>query len=102
MKRLSLILVFTALALSAQARSSKSLTLAWDPNPEREVAGYIFYERIGRRYFPLEVIERSREPTYTAEKLKKGTHYFSVTAYDHQGVESDLSNEIAVTIGRNK
>ena len=95
MKKLSLI-IFTLLIIASDltAGRSPSVTIAWDPNPERNVAGYIFYERLGHRYSALDVIERSREPSYTLQAISRGKHYYSVTAYTNNGVESDHSDEL--------
>lgn len=96
MKKLSLIFVLLLIASDLIAGRSSSVTIAWDPNPERNVVGYIFYERLGRRYFAVDVIGRTQDPTYTILRITEGTHYYSVTAYTADGVESDHSDELVL------
>ena len=96
MKKLSLIFILLLIAGELFASRASSVTIAWDPNPERNVAGYIFYERLGQRYFAVDVIGRSQDPAYTVEGITVGRHYYSVTAYTADGVESDHSDELVI------
>jgi hypothetical protein len=97
LKKLSLIIfALLIIARDLTAERPPSVTIGWDPNPERNVAGYIFYERFGHRYFALDVIERSPEPSYTVPAITPGKHYYSVTAYTNNGIESDHSDELVL------
>jgi len=68
------------------------LTLVWDRNPEQDIAGYkVYYGRVSGDYTQL--------ITVTNPRAKIGisggkTTYFAVTAYNTNGVESDLSEEV--------
>jgi len=68
------------------------ITLKWDRNPEPNIAGYnVYYGLISGDYV------RIKSVTDTTAKIGlKGsrTYYFAVTAYNTNGVESELSEEV--------
>jgi hypothetical protein len=71
------------------------LTLAWDPNPEWDLAGYKIYygTRSGDYDF---VIDVGGITYHTIRGLEPETRYYlSLTAYDISGNESDLSGEVS-------
>ena len=74
------------------------VTLAWDPNPESDLAGYILYwGRSSGNY--RDAVDIGNETEYTIYGLNKGqTYYFAATAYDIYDNESDYSNEVAYTV----
>ena len=78
--------------------SSPTVTLAWDANPEPDVAGYIIYSReMGGTYTPALTVTNGTTATLT--DLRRGTTYFFVaTAYNISGLESDYSNEVTCII----
>ena len=68
------------------------LTLKWDRNPEPDIAGYnVYYGRISGEYRRLKMVADT-----TAVIGVKGstTYYFAVTAYNTNGAESELSEEV--------
>ena len=68
------------------------VTLAWDPNPEDDIAGYnVYYGRISGDYERIETVSESRA-TITIKGSK--TMYFAVTAFNADGLESALSAEV--------
>lgn len=71
-------------------------TLAWDPNPEPEVAGYRVYSgRVSRAYdsfLDTGILTAVNVPT------SPGTNFFAVTAYDVNGLESDYSVEVSLVV----
>lgn len=76
---------------------SASVTLAWDPSPDADVAGYLVYSGVVSGFYglPLDV---GPQTTATVSNLEEGvTHFFVVTAYNSWGLESDPSNEISYT-----
>src|SRR5436190_5537494 len=99
MKKLSVILILIATTVSHSHAQSPlhSVVFAWSPNQEPDLAGYVFYERIGQNHLPLGVITPIAKPRYTINRLSRGTHFFSVTAFDNNGLESDFSHEVAFT-----
>lgn len=84
-------LLFLGVALEVQAAQ---ITLAWDPNAEPDLAGYkIYLGSASSSYYS--VIDVGNNTTFTVDNLSQGaTYFFSVTAYDTQGNESDFSNEV--------
>jgi fibronectin type 3 domain-containing protein len=68
------------------------VTLAWDPNPEQNIGGYnVYYGRASGSYFRLVTVT---ETTARIGVRGNKTYYFAVTAFDTNGLESDLSAEV--------
>jgi len=68
------------------------LTLVWDRNPEPDIAGYnVYYGRVSGDYTQLVTVTN---PTARIGVRGSRTIYFAVTAYNTNGVESDLSEEV--------
>src|SRR5689334_7012343 len=82
--------------LSTQLASS--VTLAWDPNPAPDVAGYILhYGTNSGRY--LTAVNVGNVTTNTVSGLAANvTYFFAVAAYNTSGQENDFSNEISYTV----
>ena len=84
------------------------VTLAWDPNDELDLAGYILYvneDGAGSPYYQLDKVSlveiEPDNPMYTATELNENIQYcFVLTAYDTDGYESGFSNEVCVLIGQ--
>lgn len=72
-------------------------TLAWDPNNDSSVTGYkIYWGTQSQQYALLADVGNSVQETIS--DLQAGTtYYFSATAYDAAGNESDYSNEVSYT-----
>ncbi len=93
MKRLSLlVLLISACRLHAP-------TLAWDINPELDLAGYRLYYRLdaapyGTNYVPI--IGRTNT-SLAVVPSSIGIYSFAVTAVGSNGLESAFSNEITWT-----
>jgi PKD repeat protein len=73
-------------------------TLAWDANPQPEVAGYMLhYGTVSGSY--TSTIDVGKVTQYDVTGLLDGkTYYYAVTAYDLSRVESGYSNEATNTI----
>ena len=93
--------------LGAPAQGSE-VTLAWDPNHEPDLIGYIVYVNdvsFSPSYYQLDTVSLDEidpdNPMYTATDLKENVQYcFVVTAYDSEGFESGFSNEVCVFNGQ--
>ena len=74
------------------------ITLVWDPNTEPDLEGYkCYYGLISRDYEYTVVI--GNQTVCTVTDLKPGeTYYFTVTAYNTGGFESDYSEELTYTV----
>jgi hypothetical protein len=89
--------VFISGGSEAQA---EQVTLAWDANGESDLAGYKLHLGTASNAYTA-VIDVANQTSYTVNNLDRGTTYFfSVTAYNTQGNESDYSNEVDKTVVR--
>ncbi|UCH21386.1 MAG: fibronectin type III domain-containing protein [Deltaproteobacteria bacterium] len=95
---------FSSLLLSAIIICSSSyaaaadVTLAWDPNSEPDLDGYVVYWGTASRYYTFSA-DVGNNTTYTISGLAEGqTYYFTATAYDSDNNESGYSNEVVHTI----
>jgi len=75
------------------AHAATSITLAWDPNSEPDLAGYILYYGIGSRSYEF-AIDVGNQTTYSISGFTEGEdYYFAVAAYNVYGLESAFSDE---------
>lgn len=81
-----------------------SVELHWDPptenvdeSPLADLAGYRVYEGSEPGHYDW-VSDVGSSTMAKLESLPAGTYYFSVTAYDSAGNESDFSNEISTSL----
>lgn len=76
-----------------------SVSLAWDPNPEADLAGYRVHVG-GTSHTYTQIIDVGRVTTFTVPNLSDGQPYFfAVTAYDIFANESGYSSEVSSTTG---
>ena len=90
-----------ALALAAGlsfARSEQDVTVAWDPSVTPGVTGYVLYYAASEwDYFDF--IMAGPGTMATVPSLTEGvTYFFAAAAYDRNGIESDLSQELRYTV----
>jgi hypothetical protein len=89
-----------SVTLTLNPPASSSLTLTWNGNTEKDLAGYKVYRATSSGAYgaPIAAIP-GNTPSYTATGLEFGTTYFFVvTAYDIAGNESAYSNEVSKSI----
>lgn len=83
------------IALFPTHLAASSLTLAWSPNTERDLAGYTVYCGTKSRDYER-AIDVGDVTEYTVRGLKPETrYYFALTAYDNSGYESYFSAEVS-------
>lgn len=78
-----------------------TVTLAWDPNTESDLAGYkLYYGNAPRAQAPYTqtVLINDRTATNWQVTLNPGVYYFGLTAFDRTGNESGFSNEVSAQI----
>jgi hypothetical protein len=94
----SLFLLF--IPLSVQSAQGTSVTLAWDPNPEADLAGYkVYYGTASGSYSSM--VDVGNWTSLTISGLESGkTYYFAATAYGSAGEESGKSNELRYDTSR--
>jgi hypothetical protein len=94
---LAAVLIIAAFAASANQRQF-NVTLAWDPSPDSSVAGYRLYDGVTSGTY-TNVIDVGNATSATVTNLVRGvTYFFAVRAYDTNGQESVLSDEVSYTV----
>jgi len=96
-----LLLLSALLFCTSSLAHAASVTLAWDPNTESDLAGYkVYYGNTSRSQaaYPHSVTIGSRDATTWSLPLDPGVYYFSLTAYDTSGRESGYSSEVSAEI----
>jgi hypothetical protein len=74
------------------------VTLAWDSNPETDIAGYRIYIGAESRHYD-DVIDVGKNTSCVVSGLEEGrTYYFAATAYNTVNLESGFSNEAVTTL----
>jgi hypothetical protein len=93
----TLILVFSIFSclLCIPHANAASVTLAWNPNTEPDVAGYrLYYGKASGTY--ESAIDVGNQTTYSISGFIEGVdYYFAVTAYNADGFESAFSDEVS-------
>jgi len=80
------------------ARATQSITLAWDPNPEPDLAGYRLYHGTNSGHYS-DVIEVGNVTNHAVTGLLDNTtNYFVLTAYNTSGLESLPSNPVSYIV----
>jgi hypothetical protein len=81
--------------LSVQHADAASMTLAWNPNSEPDIAGYKLYYGTVKGTYEF-AIDAGKQTSYTIPGLPDGVdYYFAVTAYNVYGFESGFSDEVS-------
>lgn len=93
-----LFLFLLVLALFVPAVGAIEVTLAWDTNPEPDLARYKVY--LGTHSLQYGVsLDAGRQTQKAIPSLEPGrTYYFAVSAMLSNGVESELSAEVTYTV----
>jgi hypothetical protein len=71
-----------------------SVSLAWDPSPDSNVAGYAIHYGNGSGNYSTSLDVGNQTTATVAGLARELTYYFVVTAYTADGVESLPSNEV--------
>jgi hypothetical protein len=100
--RILLCSLFALLVGGLPAFALQSVTLAWDPSPEPNLAGYrLKYGTSSGSY--TQTLEIGNTTTATVPNLSEGgTYFFVVTAVNSSSLESIPSNEVSFTIAANQ
>lgn len=90
--------VLAAFALAAPLTVASTVTLAWDPNPEPDIAGYKVYLGNSPQNYSS-VVDAGNNTSQILSNLIPGTTYhFAATAYNTSGLESAFSSELSHTV----
>jgi hypothetical protein len=86
------------LALTAPAAAQSSVSVAWNANPEPDIAGYVVFLGTTSSVYPT-IQDVGKITSHVLTGLSPGTTYFcALKAYDSSGLMSALSNEISFTL----
>lgn len=86
------------LALPANGATNASVTLAWAPIADPNVAGYNLYYGGASRTYTNKVSVGNAANATIPNLIEGNTYYFALTTYNNAGIESPLSNEAAYKI----
>jgi hypothetical protein len=90
--------LFLVSFLISEAHIALGVTLAWDPVPDPNLAGYRLHYGTADGVFTHEV-EVGTSTTVSVSNLVDGeTYFFVVTAYNTSAIESAPSNEVSYTV----
>jgi hypothetical protein len=95
-----------AFAIAVEAVADGSATLSWvaptertDGTPLTNLAGFkIYWGQEEGKYPNVVTLDNPGLATYVVENLGSGTWYFTTTAFDVDGVESDFSNVASMAV----
>lgn len=91
-------LIALLLLLTLSLVHGHRVLLTWDPNPEADIAGYRIWYGTNSRVYPF-IIDVGNVTNTIVTNLAGGlTWYFAATAYNTSSLESDLSEEVSLTI----
>jgi len=85
------------LLLNAARLEAASVTLAWDPNPEPEVTGYILLYGTKPGVYTAQVNVGNRTQ-YSLLSIPEGTYYVTVQAYTADGIISAPAVEVTAVV----
>ena len=95
---LALISIISLIISSAVYAGDQSVTLAWDANPESDIAAYIIYSGTNSGAY-TQATNVGNITRATVYGLEDGvTSYFALTAVNTAGLESDYSAEVSNVI----
>ena len=95
-----------AFSITVAASAIGTMSLNWQPptqnedgSPLLDLAGYVIHYGTASSDYGNEIrIENPGVTTYLVENLAPGTYYVAATSFNSDGVESDYSAEITVTV----
>ena len=96
---------WVVLMVWAMPVQAASVNLAWNANPEADLAGYNLYRAPGTCALPGAFAKTNTfvKPAVTGSNsvTVDGDYCYALTAYDVGGLESLFSNKVGVTVNAN-
>src|SRR4051794_5522642 len=97
---LSALAAFVLLIGSAIPLHAATVTLAWDPNPEPNIAGYIVsYGTTSKTYSTS--VDVGKVTTWSVSLTPGSRYYFAAQAYNTSGLRSAFSTEVSTNVVAN-
>jgi hypothetical protein len=94
-----LLLLLAWCACCWAAGAAQSVTLAWNPNTETNLAGYrLYYGTASRQYAASNSVPRALTTSTVTNLTSGATYYFAVTAVSLDGLESGYSDEVSYRV----
>ena len=94
----SLLAVLCLLAVSSVGtRAQNSVNLAWDPNSESDLAGYIVRYGVASGHYTNSTTVGKTTTAVISGLVSGVTYYFVVVAYNTSNLQSDPSNEVTTS-----
>ena len=91
-------LILLVALLSFNLRAANSVTLAWDPSPDTNVAGYYLCHGFSSgNYTVTNVCPGPVTNCVVYNLIPYAVYFFAVAAYSKDGLMSDWSNEVTYT-----
>lgn len=84
-------------ALLTPTNPPAAVGLAWDPSPDISVVGYKIYWGPSTRSYTNQATFGNVTTCQITNLIRGGTFYFTATAFNGEGIESDFSNEVKYT-----
>ena len=102
MKAVCLLYAFICLLLTGiKGNCDSTVTLAWDANPEADIAGYKLKYGFASKVYSV-VVPTGKVTEITIPNMVEGTQYFfAVSAFNNEGLESLNSDEVSYVIPTN-
>lgn len=92
--------VLALLAVGAGSAAAADVRLAWDPNGEADLAGYVVvYGTVSKLYTQSVPVAAGTTEVVIANLSQGATYFFAVRAVNAAGMLSGLSNEVSVNLG---
>jgi len=96
--KLLLSIVFLLLA-GVGTLGAQTVTVAWDPNPERDLASYVVHWGTRSGAYSSRATVPATQTSWVSPALTPGaTYYFAVQAVNVDGLASSLSEEVSTNI----
>jgi len=96
LEKCTMILILVLLGIGV-SWAQETVDLAWDPNPESDIAGYVLYYGDASRHYTNSIPVGTATNATVHGLIAGATYYFAVTAKNTAGLESDPSNEVTFT-----
>jgi len=97
-KRIYVLFALFAVLAGPSRAAARNLALSWNPSTDSDVAGYNIYYGTSAGNYTNKVTVGNTTTATVSNLIAGATYYFTATAYNSAGVESDFSNETSFIV----